>query len=45
MLVPRPSPLSTATVPRSASTFFRTTSIPTPRPESSVTSLAVVKPG
>ena len=44
-VVPAPSLDSMAIVPRSASMPRRTTSIPTPRPERSVTSFVVVKPG
>src|SRR4030042_1773799 len=39
--VPRPSSLSMVTDPRSASTFLRTTSMPTPRPEISGTHSAL----
>ena len=44
-VVPCPSRLATSTMPRSAVTLRRTTSIPTPRPDSSVTLSAVEKPG
>ncbi len=44
-VVPSPGALSTAMVPRRSSTLRRTTSIPTPRPERSVTSGAVENPG
>ena len=44
MRVPSPSLLSTSTIPPIRSMFERTTSIPTPRPEIEVTSLAVDKP-
>ena len=45
MRVPSPGRLSTSTMPPIRSTFERTTSIPTPRPEMDVTSLAVERPG
>ena len=45
MRVPSPGRLSTSTMPPIRSTFERTTSIPTPRPEMAVTSLAVETPG
>ena len=44
MRVPSPSLLSTSTMPPIRSTFERTTSMPTPRPEIEVTSLAVERP-
>ena len=44
MRVPSPSLLSTSTMPPIRSTFERTTSMPTPRPEMAVTSLAVDRP-
>ena len=44
-LVPAPGLLETSMVPRRLSTRCRTTSMPTPRPETSVTCLAVEKPG
>ena len=44
MRVPSPSLLSTSTMPPIRSMFERTTSIPTPRPEIEVTSLAVDRP-
>ncbi len=43
--VPLPGVLSTVTVPRRARTASRTTSSPTPRPESSLTVSRVEKPG
>ena len=43
--VPLPGVLSTATLPRSARTASRTTSSPTPRPDSSLTVSRVEKPG
>ena len=42
---PRPGLLRTESVPLSARTLRRTTSIPTPRPESSVTDCDVENPG
>ena len=42
---PAPGRLAISIVPRIASTLRRTMSIPTPRPETSVTSRAVEKPG
>jgi hypothetical protein len=42
--VPLPSVLSTMTEPLSFSTAVRTTSMPTPRPERSVTTVAVDRP-
>lgn len=45
MQVPFPYSLVMVTVPPMLSTFRFTTSIPTPRPEYSVTSLLVEKPG
>ena len=42
---PAPGLLLISMDPRSASTLRRTTSMPTPRPETSVTSRAVEKPG
>ncbi len=44
-VVPRPGSLSTSTVPLSSSIFDRTMSMPTPRPETSVTFSAVLRPG
>ena len=44
-LMPWPSALSISTVPPSAVMFFFTTSMPTPRPETSVTTSAVENPG
>ena len=44
MRVPSPSLLSTSTMPPIRSTLERTTSMPTPRPEIDVTSLAVDSP-
>src|SRR5690606_12890037 len=43
--VPRPALLSSCTSPPRAWMFLRTTSMPTPRPDRSVTSSAVEKPG
>ena len=43
--VPCPSVLVKLTEPFKASTFFLTTSMPTPRPDSPVTCSAVEKPG
>ena len=43
--VPRPGSLCTRMEPRSESTSRLTTSMPTPRPETSVTFVAVEKPG
>ena len=45
MVVPRPTRLVMETEPPSASTFCFTTSMPTPRPDSSLTSSRVEKPG
>ena len=45
MRVPSPGVLSTSTIPPIRSTFERTTSMPTPRPEIEVTFFAVDKPG
>ena len=44
-VVPRPATLWMSTVPLIASMFVRTTSMPTPRPETLVTWAAVEKPG
>ena len=44
-VVPTPGSVSTSTVPPRSSTAVRTTSRPTPRPEVSVTSSRVEKPG
>jgi hypothetical protein len=44
VVVPRPSTLSSSISPRNASTFRRTTSMPTPRPERSLTESAVENP-
>ena len=44
-VVPRPGVLVIAIVPRSASIWRLTTSMPTPRPETLVTCLAVENPG
>ena len=44
-VVPLPYSLARDTTPPTDSTFFFTTSIPTPRPENSVTSWLVEKPG
>ena len=43
--VPTPATDSISIRPPRAATFFLTTSMPTPRPETSVTSAAVEKPG
>ena len=45
MVVPLPACVVTWTVPFNLSMTERTTSIPTPRPETSVTAAAVLKPG
>ena len=45
MRVPSPGLLSTSTMPPIRSMLERTTSMPTPRPEMAVTSLAVDRPG
>ena len=45
MVVPSPQVLDTETIPPKDSTFFFTTSIPTPRPEYSVTAVLVENPG
>ena len=45
IVVPAPSSLEMETVPPTDSTFFLTTSMPTPRPEYSVTAWLVEKPG
>src|ERR1019366_4809563 len=44
-VVPAPGLLAMSMVPRRVSTLRRTTSIPTPRPDTSVTCRAVEKPG
>jgi hypothetical protein len=44
-MVPLPTADSSSTLPPAPSTCVRTTSIPTPRPEISVTLAAVLKPG
>jgi hypothetical protein len=44
-LVPCPGRLETSTAPRRLSTRCLTTSMPTPRPETSVTCVAVENPG
>ena len=43
--MPKPSADSISTLPPSAVMFFITTSMPTPRPETSVTTSAVENPG
>ncbi len=45
VLVPRPTSLSMSMLPPRFSMFVRTTSMPTPRPEMSLTFSAVEKPG
>ena len=45
VVMPLPGSLVMETVPPTSSTFFFTTSMPTPRPENSVTSVLVEKPG
>lgn len=45
MVIPLPGSLVMTTVPPTSSTFRLTTSMPTPRPEYSVTSVLVEKPG
>ena len=44
-VVPRPGSLSSSTVPLSSSIFERTMSMPMPRPETSLTFSAVLRPG
>ena len=43
-VVPWPATVSMSTLPRSFSMLRRTTSMPTPRPETSLTTSAVEKP-
>ena len=43
--LPAPCSERISTAPRRRSMFFLTTSMPTPRPETSVTTLAVENPG
>ena len=45
VVIPLPGSLVMTTVPPTSSTFRLTTSMPTPRPEYSVTSVLVEKPG
>ena len=45
VVIPLPHSLEMDTVPPTSATFFFTTSMPTPLPEYSVTSVLVEKPG